>query len=235
MSNKATLILILLLTVCMLLLPDTVGTAVAAEQLTDDQWQKLTNDKAFGYSKETELAAPKKPSATDNIFSTIIAAIVLFFSSGMGKMIVWVLLFLLIGFALFRILSADRTGLFKRRKEQPEDEGNDQEVLTEDMLHTNWEEYIDKATREGNTRMAVRDSYMMLLQLLQKRQLIQYRTDKTNYDYYYELANTNLKNPFRLLTRQYEYAWYGNYPIQEEAYQEYLNTFNNLKSQLYRS
>ena len=150
-------------------------------------------------------------------------------------MIVWVLLFLLIGFALFRILSADRTGLFKRRKEQPEDEGNDQEVLTEDMLHTNWEEYIDKATREGNTRMAVRYSYMMLLQLLQKRQLIQYRTDKTNYDYYYELANTNLKTPFRQLTRQYEYAWYGNYPIQEEAYQEYLNTFNNLKSQLYRS
>ncbi len=83
----------------------------------------------------------------------------------------------------------------------------------------------------NEARLAIRYSYMLLLQLLQQKGQIQYRPDKTNYEYYHEL-NETYKKDFRILTRQYEYAWYGNFEVAEDSYRRYMDTFNHLKKTL---
>ena len=76
---------------------------------------------------------------------------------------------------------------------------------------------------------------MGVLHLLQDNNLIAYRDDKTNYDYYQELKATDYKQPFRNLSRVYEYTWYGNYSINDNTLQQYMGIFNGLKQQLQRS
>ena len=102
----------------------------------------------------------------------------------------------------------------------------------EDITNTNWEALLQKASANNDLRLAVRYSYMWLLQLLQEHELIKYRGDKTNYEYYSELAGTNYKQSFKQLSRQYEYTWYGNFLPSDTAYQQYLSLFGNLKTQL---
>lgn len=105
---------------------------------------------------------------------------------------------------------------------------NDQE----DIATTNWETLLQQALNNNELRLAVRYRYMWLLQLLQHQGLIQYRNDKTNYEYYTELNDTSYKQPFKQLSRQYEYVWYGHFALPAATYKEYGDLFNNLRKQL---
>jgi F0F1-type ATP synthase assembly protein I len=230
------IIYFLLLTIlCVLTVPQQWTSVRAASPITDQQWKELTNDKAFRYAKEKEMKEIKDMSVSDNFISGLVAAIFAFFSTSFGKTLVWIILFGIIGYALAKIVISERAGFFRKSKQISDEEPPTYEVPTEDLMKTNWEEYLDRASKDGNMRLVIRYSYMLMLQLMQRRQIIHYRPDKTNYDYYFELNSTNHKYPFRQLTRQYEYAWYGNYPVSESAYKEYMQTFASLKSQLYRS
>ena len=102
----------------------------------------------------------------------------------------------------------------------------------EDITTINWERLLQQARDNNDTRLAIRYTYMWLLQLLQERQLILYRNDKTNYEYYTELNDTSYKQPFKQLSRQYEYAWYGRYAISAAGYDDFAALFNNLRNQL---
>ena len=42
--------------------------------------------------------------------------------------------------------------------------------------------------------------------------------DRTNFDYLLQLGSTKYYNDFFRLTRNYEYSWYGQFPVSEEAY-----------------
>ena len=233
MAPKHIICFLLFTILCVVVVP--VHTRVlAASPITDQQWKQLTEEKAFGYAKEIEMKEVKDTSASDNFISGLVAAIFAFFSTSFGKTLVWVILFVIIGYALAKIVISERAGFFRRTKAVADEQVNINEVPAEDLMDVNWNEYLRKATEEGNMRLAIRYSYMLMLQLMQKRQIINYRPEKTNYDYYYELSNSTYKSPFRQLTRQYEYAWYGNYPVSQTAYQEYLQAFELLKARLHQ-
>ncbi len=111
-------------------------------------------------------------------------------------------------------------------------DNSDQGIENEDIEATNWEKLLQQAMAANDTRMAVRYRYMWLLQLLQQSNLIQYRNDKTNYDYFTELQETEYRQSFKQLSRLYEYAWYGNFALTSGAYNDYLAHFDHLKNQL---
>lgn len=202
--------------------------AMAAKQMLPKQWQELTNDKNFTYRNKLEVI--EKPPK-ENFFQTVLSGIYVFFSSNIGKFIIWALFFLLLGWALYKIFLSDRTGLFSRKKETPE---GGPAPTEEDLMNANWEKLLKQAMADNDVKLTVRYSYMWLLQLLQEKELINYRNDKTNQEYFAELGGTDYKQPFRQLSRQYEYAWYGNYPLSVEAYDGYMDTFNTVKNLLSR-
>ena len=100
------------------------------------------------------------------------------------------------------------------------------------------EEHIEKidldrllaeAIKENNYRLAVRYHFLKLLQLLSKKELIDWHFEKTNSDYQKEITQTQLKNDFSKLAYLYDYVWYGEQPIDETSYalaQEQFSKFN---------
>ncbi len=68
--------------------------------------------------------------------------------------------------------------------------------------------------------------------LLQEKELIMYQTAKTNYQYAFELAGSNLHKPFIQLTREYEYAWYGGFAIEKAQFDRYYELVSKLKNEL---
>jgi hypothetical protein len=217
----------LVLVVCLV-----VGAAMASEPITDQQWENLTADKAFGYKDARETQKMPVSKQDQNLISQLFAWLVAFFSSPYGKTTVWILLFAFIAFVLYQILKGKRTLLFAKTARKTVQQPAAEDPQPEDMLHTDWENYLTQAMREGNKRFAIRYSFMRLLQLLQQERYIDYRADKTNYDYYYELHNDRIKRPFRQLTLQYEYAWYGQQQVEDAAFQAYMDSFRTLQKQI---
>jgi len=197
--------------------------------ISTDQWHQLTNDKAFDYVNDIEQYKQPKPYEP-GIFQRILQSLFGFFGGSGGAALLWLLLIGTICFILWKLFSDKGSFMFSRTKKKMTEGEIVQEE--EDISATNWDALLQQAVKNSDLRLAVRYSYMRLLQLLQQRQLIQYRIDKTNYEYAAELSDTNYKQPFRQLSRQYEYAWYGDVAITPAAYATYAEQFNNVKKQL---
>lgn len=198
--------------------------------ITAAEWKELTNDNEFSYRDKVEnKKTPPKPN--NSAFAKFLKAVAAFLSSTAGQVLMWGLLILVVGYAVYKLIIGERSGIFGRSSKK---QSEDVTAVVEDINETNWEKLLESAQKEGNLRLAVRYSYMLLLQVLERSELIQYRNDKTNYQYASELTDTPYKQPFRQLSRQYEYAWYGNFPITERSYEEYIDTLMTLKKKLDR-
>jgi hypothetical protein len=200
----------------------------AAEPVAPAQWQQLTNDKAFNYKDDKETVKPPEPS-NNGLLLRLFQAIFDFFRA--ASFFIWIIIIGVLLFVLYKIFASNGAFMFGKNKKVMKDTGPPQ-IEEEDIASTNWEALLQQAVANGDLRLAVRYRYMWLLQLLQKRELIQYRSDKTNYEYYSELSDTSYKQPFKQLSRQYEYVWYGNFALPTTTYSEYSDLFNNLKKQL---
>ncbi len=88
---------------------------------------------------------------------------------------------------------------------------NEQEIIE----NQNIDELIEAALQENNYRLAVRFYYLLLLQKLAQKELIDWEVQKTNADYVYELKDAGLRATFTKLTRIYDFIWYGNFEVNE--------------------
>lgn len=202
----------------------------ATRNISSHSWDSLTSDKALSYKNIVEQQV-KTEESKPGIFSKILNAIGAFLSNGSFQVLIWVLVSLLAVYGIYKLFLSEGQFLFDRKKRTQAAPGADEPV---DISEVNWEALLQKAVQNNDLQQAVRFSYMWLLQLLQQSELIKYRDDKTNNDYYRELYNTAYKQSFRQLSRQYEYVVYGNYVPGQAAYNQYIDLFNQVKRQLGR-
>ena len=203
--------------------------ALAAEPVTSAQWQKLTDDKALGYKNDRETVKSPAESRDGSLLRKVLQSIYNFLVA--ARLLIWVLIIAAILYFIYRAYLSNGSFMFGKNKKIMA-EAIPAQAEEEDIATTNWEGLLQQAINNKDLRLAVRYRYMWLLQILQRRELIQYRSDKTNYEYYTELSETNFKQPFKQLSRQYEYAWYGHFALSTAAYAEYSDLFNNLRKQL---
>ena len=219
----------------LLLLSTITSFAGQDHKISPADWHNLTSDKALNYKNDIE-ALQKPPVPQDpGAFQKFLAKIIQFFSGNAGTVIVWTLVLGIIGYIVYRVfLSSDSFLFSKKAKKLKTDEPAI--VDAEDISTTNWDALLRNAVDKQDLRLAVRYSYMWTLQLLQKKELISYRIDKTNFEYYRELSgakqHAELSKVFRHLSRQYEHTWYGHYDLSGARYNEYIEMFNHLKKQL---
>ena len=102
----------------------------------------------------------------------------------------------------------------------------------ENIHEINFDNEIESAVSQHNYRLAVRLLYLKCLKQLSDAQLIQWQIDKTNAAYLYELTDPLQKQTFGVLTRQFEYVWYGNFIINKDTYGDISQLFQNFKKQL---
>jgi hypothetical protein len=95
-----------------------------------------------------------------------------------------------------------------------------------------FEEEIEDALGRKDYRLAVRLQYLKTLKMLSDAGRIKWALDKTNAEYVNEVRDLELKEQFKHLTRQFEYVWYGSFPIDAAGFSKISENFSNFK--LYR-
>ncbi len=95
-----------------------------------------------------------------------------------------------------------------------------------------FDDEIEKAVAAHNYRLAVRLLYLRSLKQLNDAHLISWQLEKTNSTYLNELANNEQKQSFGILTRQFEYVWYGDFPVDGQLFQNINASFTNFKKML---
>lgn len=102
----------------------------------------------------------------------------------------------------------------------------------ENIHEINFDAEIENAVRNRDYRLAVRLSYLKCLKRLSDSGLIDWQIDKTNSDYISELINSGKQDKFKLLTRQFEYIWYGEFKIDQATFNEIQNQFGEFNREL---
>lgn len=99
------------------------------------------------------------------------------------------------------------------------------ETLGENIHTIDFVNSIAEAITQKNYRLAVRLYYLKALKELTDREMIDWRINKTNRSYVYELNSPTLRPDFEHITLQFEYAWYGDFPVDEEQFISIKNQF----------
>jgi hypothetical protein len=132
-------------------------------------------------------------------------------------------------FAIFKMIGVDLSFLFRRKSKAvpiPYSES------LENIHDINFDGAIEEAISKHNYRLAVRLLYLKCLKQLSDASLIKWQPEKTNNSYLNELADADQKAVFGSLTRRFEYVWYGEFPIDEQAFSRINLQFQEFKSKI---
>lgn len=190
---------------------------------SDARWLELVSDDDYNYrtTKEYVPQPEVKRERREPVILRWLQLLMFFFSSNAGQVILWIALVLIVGYIVFRIIAGEG-GLFGRRDVKAVPATGADELSEEGLMELDWQARMNEALTKGERRQAIRFGYLHILQQLQFRELIRFRLDKTNISYYRELPE-DLRPGFRELTRNYEFAWYGNFVPDDAGLQDYLN------------
>ena len=145
------------------------------------------------------------------------------------KTILIVLSVAILTYVILRLTGMTRMGMFTRADG---DLGLDYTVGQEDIHTLNFDEAIARAESARNFRLGIRLLYLQTLKKLSERQLIQWQLNKTNTVYAQELAQSGHGAPFRELTRDFEYTWYGERHVAEQDFDYLKEQFKQFNRQL---
>jgi len=151
-----------------------------------------------------------------------------FFNSIFG-IIFWILAIGLFAYLVYRLFLSN-SALFSRNRKNiaaDVDMASQEDTSDPDTL-------LGNAIKNGNYRLAVRYLYLQALSKLAERKLIEINSNKTNYEYVNEVRKHKFANEFASITLQYEYVWYGEYPVDQKLFEQIHGSFNQFNKNLTR-
>lgn len=187
---------------------------------TQDHLRDLQTDRDYQYG--SEVPPPENPLA--RLFSWLFGKFAKFLASDSYQN-VWqyVVLAAIAGLVVYLLMKAEVLH-FLFPKAALSDRLN-YENLAENIHEINFDAAVDEAVNQRNFRLAVRLLYLQTLKRLTDSGLIDYKPDKTNRQYVYELAKFSVQADFDQLTRQFEFVWYGDFPVDEARFQQIRQHF----------
>jgi len=195
-----------------------------------DSVRALKNSKSFAYAKNLDslLLAYQQSHAKEEQPKNS-SWLERFFLSDITKYFFWMLAAVFVAFILFKLFFTE--GFFQRSYAKSnvtrlEDESGDLSKTAD------YAKLVALAVSSGNFRLAVRYHYLQTLQKLSSKGLIQFATDKTNYQYVRELSGKSYKNDFASLTLNYEYVWYGEFEVDEVIFNTIQNKFKQFNNEV---
>ncbi|HMU47056.1 MAG TPA: hypothetical protein PKC72_11855 [Chitinophagaceae bacterium] len=194
-------------------------------RIPDNKKGQLKKNKAFWYADyefEKEEDLPLDTSSNSYVplihrtwFQTLIWLVII---GGFAAAVMW-------------FLAGSQVNIF-RKKESGTGRGGVDNTMPEDIFSIQYQREIDKAIKEGNYRLAVRLMFLELLKKMNERNIIQFKQDKTNFDYLMQLHSTGYYKQFFRVVRNYEYSWYGEFDVNREAFDIVREDFKQLERQL---
>ena len=185
-----------------------------------DHLRDLQTDHDYQYG--TDAPPPENPIA--RFFQWLFRQIARFLTSEAYQNVVqYVFLAAIAALVIYLLMKAEVLRFLFPKK--AESSGLDYENLAENIHEINFDAAIEEAVNQRNFRLAVRLLYLQTLKQLTDSGRITYKPDKTNRQYVYELANSPLQADFERLTHQFEFVWYGDFPIDETRFRQLQQQF----------
>ncbi len=96
-------------------------------------------------------------------------------------------------------------------------------------LHlVNFEQLIKQSLKNNEHRLVIRYYYLWVLKTMSEKGVIVWDPEKTNSDYTLEIQNPNIKEQFSYASYLYNYIWYGEFELEESAFNKAQKVFENL-------
>ncbi len=87
-----------------------------------------------------------------------------------------------------------------------------------DIEQFNLDRMLESALKLENYKLALRIQYLKIVQMLSESGAIDWKKEKTNYDYVRELKEHPGQKTFQKLTRDFEWTWYGDHELSKSDY-----------------
>lgn len=196
-------------------------SAVRVRYPNPEKIRDYQNDRDYQYTNE----APPPENPIGRFFYWLYGKFIKFLTSKSYQS-VWqyVVLASIAALAIYLLMKAEVLGVLFPRKAATN--SLDYENLSENIHEINFEQAIEEAVYQRNFRLGVRLLYLQTLKQLADSGQIAYRPEKTNRQYVYELMNRPYQSDFERLTRQFEFVWYGDFPIDENQFTQVKNAFS---------
>ena len=178
----------------------------------------LKNDDAFWYANAKLEKKKEEPQRNNGMPKWL-------------KTLTWVIVIGAFVAALIWYLVTSNILIFTKRQKQISS-FKQEEAVSEDIFNINYQREIEKAINAENYRFAIRLMFLKLLKNLSNKNIIQYRQERTNFEYLSQLFSTGYYNDFFRLTRNYEYTWYGKFEVSPEAFGTIKTEFENFDRKL---
>ncbi|MFT4095374.1 MAG: hypothetical protein QM640_17235 [Niabella sp.] len=190
---------------------------VSLRKLNKNYLERLKNDDAFAYVKNGIPKPGSKKRKLPNSFQ-------------MEGVKIW-LIIAIAAFIIFLIwyLSQNNLLLFRKKPASLQTRSDEED---KDIFSINYNDAIQKAITDRNYRLAIRLQYLQVLKTLTDRRIINYRPDKTNFEYLLQLKPTDYYTDFLNITRNYEYSWYGLFAIDEGRYNQIKTAFTDFQKKI---
>jgi hypothetical protein len=98
----------------------------------------------------------------------------------------------------------------------------------EDINQLNFDQLITSAIENKHYKLAVRYLFLKSLKLLSDNGIIDYKKDKTNYQYAAEIKDMQLARTFGEASYRFDWIWYGDFPIDDNLMNNSKNEFDKL-------
>ncbi|MDQ2718707.1 MAG: hypothetical protein M3Z26_02920 [Bacteroidota bacterium] len=138
------------------------------------------------------------------------------------KIFFWALAISFIGFIFYKLFF--QNGIFDSLKSQ-NIEIIDKDAVTHLSEFSEYEKLMREAESQNNFNLSTRFLYLQTLKILFDKGFINFAPEKTNKQYLHEMESNSHSREFALLTRNYEYVWYGKFSIDYSHYQKLKNEF----------
>ena len=105
-------------------------------------------------------------------------------------------------------------------------------VYEDEIDKHDYEALLQKALKQKNYRIAIRYYYLITLQLMADKNLIEPHKDKTNADYLFEFQSHELNKDFYHLSYIFSYVWYGEFLLDEFSFKTAEQKYQSFRSKL---
>ncbi|GAB2597877.1 hypothetical protein GCM10027190_52440 [Spirosoma areae] len=195
-------------------------TPVRVRYPEPDHLHNLQTDHDYQYGND----APPPDNPVGRFFRWLLGKISAFLSSEAYQTIwQYVILGAIACLVIYLLMKAEVLGFLFPRK--AESSSLDYENISENIHEIDFDAATEEAVGQRNFRLAVRLLYLKTLKRLSDAGQIDYKPDKTNRQYVSELANSPQQADFEALTRQFEFVWYGDFPVDDVQFSTIQHQF----------
>ncbi len=202
-------------------IPDT--SVVASRSFDENTVQELKDSKDFKYKQPPSVAESiwdRLMLWLDQLFGWIFRSAV---ETNWGQVLLYTLGLVILIVLVMMLLKVDALRVFYAGADQGMSK---YQTLEEDIHEMDFEGLLREALEKSEYRLAVRLTFLRSLKLLSDKQHVTWRPGKTNHDYVEELKEGDLKTGFNELSFYFDYAWYGDFTVNEILYHRVQTIFD---------